>query len=157
MDPLTALSLAGTVVQFVDFGIKLFSEGRQLYHSISGKLDSNHEIEIATTDLLCRVKKLRQSFQKPGSNATFTADELEEQKRFQLICDRAVAIAQEIVDKLNGLVIPHHTTEKSGRRKLRTLVQLIKSRLNSHEIADLVARLEALRRAIDTQVLFSTK
>lgn len=31
MDPLFAIGLAGTIVQFVDFGTKIFLEGKELY------------------------------------------------------------------------------------------------------------------------------
>jgi hypothetical protein len=156
MDPLTALSLAGTVVQFVDFGCKLLSEGRELYHSSSGKLDSNNEIEIITTDLLCLVRKLRDSFLPSDSNDQFTEKQQEERKRLQLICARAATIAEEIIEKLQKLIIPQNIMSKP-RRSVKTLAQLLKAKWNRREIADLVERLEALRKAIDTSILFSTK
>ncbi len=36
LDPLTAISLAACVVQFAGFGIKLVTEGIELYHSVDG-------------------------------------------------------------------------------------------------------------------------
>jgi hypothetical protein len=42
MDPLTALSLAGSIIQFVDFGCKLVSQTRAKYvalSSVGGELD----------------------------------------------------------------------------------------------------------------------
>jgi hypothetical protein len=59
MDPLTALSLAGTVVQFVDFRSKLLLAGRELYKSTTGSLTVNDEIELVTSDLLAITQKLR--------------------------------------------------------------------------------------------------
>jgi hypothetical protein len=44
VDPLTALSLAGTIVQFVDFWSKLLLSGRELYKSGTGSLTVNDEI-----------------------------------------------------------------------------------------------------------------
>jgi hypothetical protein len=35
MDPLTTLSLASAVVQFVDFGISILKAGNEVYHSVS--------------------------------------------------------------------------------------------------------------------------
>lgn len=61
MDPLTALSLAGTIVQFVDFGSKLLVECHQLYKSKSGSLTVNDELSLATEDLRMVVDKLQQS------------------------------------------------------------------------------------------------
>lgn len=39
MDPLSALSLAGTIVQFVDFSCKLISQTRKAYKSTTGLPD----------------------------------------------------------------------------------------------------------------------
>lgn len=36
MDPLSALSIAGNVIQFLDFATKLFKESREISHSASG-------------------------------------------------------------------------------------------------------------------------
>lgn len=52
MDPFSAFSLASSVIQFVDFGIKLFSKGRELYKSGSGALFINEEFGNVTTDLI---------------------------------------------------------------------------------------------------------
>lgn len=59
MDPLTILSVAGTVVQFTDFGLKVFAEGRQLYKSTRGVLTANEELELVNVGLRALVMKVR--------------------------------------------------------------------------------------------------
>jgi len=59
MDPLTALSLAGNVVQFVDFGCQLLSHSRELYRSPRGSLAADDEIHLVTVDLRALILKLR--------------------------------------------------------------------------------------------------
>jgi hypothetical protein len=59
MDPLSALSLAGTIIQFADFGSKLLSESLQLYKSSRGTLDANEQLELVTADLQSVIAKLR--------------------------------------------------------------------------------------------------
>ncbi|KFX94993.1 hypothetical protein O988_06049 [Pseudogymnoascus sp. VKM F-3808] len=152
MDPLTALSLAGTVVQFVDFGCKLLSEGRQLYKSTSGKLQSNEEIEIITLDLQILLKKLNVSL-LPSVPGAFTKQQAEETKSLQLICDQASTIAEEMIRELEKLTLPSNAPRKTAK----TFKQLLKARLSSHKIADMVARLTELRKAIDTNLLFSAR
>jgi hypothetical protein len=83
MDPLSALSLAGTVVQFVDFGCKLLAEGRQIYQSSSGRLNTNEEIELITNDLQTLVKKLRDSFAAQTSSTYVTELLLSQRKSFR--------------------------------------------------------------------------
>jgi hypothetical protein len=156
MDPLTALSLAGTVVQFVDFGCKLLSEGRQLYKSTSGKLQSNEEIEIITLDLQILLKKLHVS-PLPSVPGALTP-QAEETKSLQLICDQASTIAEEMIMELEKLALPAKVDGSNAPRKAtKTFKQLLKARWNSHKIADMVARLTELRKAIDTNLLFSAK
>jgi hypothetical protein len=157
MDPLTALSLAGTVVQFVDFGCKLLSEGRQLYKSTSGKLQSNEEIEIITLDLRILLKKLHVSL-LPSVPGALTKQQAEETESLQLICDQASTIAEEMIRELDKLALPSKANGSNAPRKAtKTFKQLLKARLSSHKIADMVARLTELRKAVDTNLLFSAK
>jgi hypothetical protein len=44
LDPLSSLSIASSVVQFIDFGCKLFSKSHELYKSASG--ESVEDIEL---------------------------------------------------------------------------------------------------------------
>ncbi|TGO21177.1 hypothetical protein BPAE_0235g00060 [Botrytis paeoniae] len=51
LDPLSALSLAGTIVQFVDFGSKVISTATELHHSSEGALANNLELSTIISDL----------------------------------------------------------------------------------------------------------
>ena len=61
MDPLPALSVAGNIIQFIDFGVRLLSKARELYKSPDGTLAVHDEITLITADLKALMKKLRQS------------------------------------------------------------------------------------------------
>lgn len=56
MDPLSAVGLAGTLVQLVDFSSKIVKEGHELYKS--GSTAINVQAEAATRDLLQLTTKL---------------------------------------------------------------------------------------------------
>lgn len=58
IDPLTALPLAGTIVQIVEFGSKLAPRSQELYSS--GSLSVNQELNLVTEILLKLLTKLRQ-------------------------------------------------------------------------------------------------
>jgi hypothetical protein len=45
LDALVALSLAGNIVQFIDFGIKATKTVRELYKSVDGTFQRFSEIE----------------------------------------------------------------------------------------------------------------
>ena len=51
MDPLSALSVAAAVVQFVDFGIEILVKGKELYESANGALSENIPIQAASERL----------------------------------------------------------------------------------------------------------
>src|SRR4051812_46224868 len=103
MDPLTALSLAGTVVQFVEFGTKVLKGSRQFYTSASGALLVNEELELITKDLSELTFKLR----RPLTHDHFTpsAGELEEYRDLGALCHRCRTIAEKLIVRLNGLKV----------------------------------------------------
>ncbi len=51
LDPLTALSIASSIVQFVDYGSKLLSKSYELYESADGTTIGNAELEVIAKDL----------------------------------------------------------------------------------------------------------
>ena len=59
LDPWTALSLAGNIVQFVDFGTKVFVEGRSLYKSTTGLSSVNQELDFVAEEVHKFVGALR--------------------------------------------------------------------------------------------------
>jgi hypothetical protein len=51
LDPLSAISLASSVVQFVDFASKLISKGNEYHKSASGALVEHDEFQLASSRL----------------------------------------------------------------------------------------------------------
>ena len=74
MEPLTALSVAGNVVQFVDYGTKLLSASHTLY--TKSQLDVHAQAASATNDILDYTVKLRRALREPGGSATLTEDDV---------------------------------------------------------------------------------
>ena len=65
LDPFSAISLASSIVQFVDFGKRLVSEGRELYESADGALAKHVELEAIIKDIKLRSEK---SVTVPGAS-----------------------------------------------------------------------------------------
>ncbi|OCL04829.1 hypothetical protein AOQ84DRAFT_300082 [Glonium stellatum] len=63
MAELAALSLAGNIIQFVDFGLRLFSEAKGIYDSTQGTPKRSLELEIVATDLRILTKNLQSTTQ----------------------------------------------------------------------------------------------
>lgn len=150
MDPLTALSVAGTIVQFADFGTKLLSEGCAMYKSSIGVLSTNQELDLVTSDLRAVIGKLEKLFQWQFVSISPTGEEQEDFNMVEKICDDATKLAEEIVVRVNELKV-------KGRkyRKWKSFRQAIKSAWTREEISSLVKRRGALKDALLTRVTYS--
>jgi hypothetical protein len=154
MDPLTTLSLAGTVVQFVDFGSTLLSCTRGLYKSKTGTLDANQELALVTTDLQALIDKLRRAVcpNDVGVAGYLAKTADDDQERFQLICDEAAEVAKELIKGLNKLKI-----KESRNRKWESIRQAVRVVWTEKEIAALVKRLASFKEALNARVLLSIR
>jgi hypothetical protein len=112
MDHLTALSLVGNVVQFVDFGCQLLLQSRELYRSTRGSLAADDEIHLVTADLRALILKLRNTPDHGSQNSS---------QDFRKICDEAVMLAEEILTRIDGLkVTAKYRAWKSFQQAIRS-------------------------------------
>ena len=58
LESIAALNLAGNIIQFIDFGCRLFSKSRELYKSSDGVLAEDVELEIIANSLKTLSKGL---------------------------------------------------------------------------------------------------
>ena len=149
MDPLTALSVAGTVVQFVDFAWELFTDGRELYKSSTGALAVNDEMELITTTFQAVVTKLHIT-----DNGVSLGVKDERQLRIEKIRAQAEQIAGELIKLLNKLKIK---SKNDKHRAWQSVKQVIKSAASKEEIADLEKRLERFRVTVQTEFILDIR
>ncbi|KAH6684057.1 hypothetical protein B0J14DRAFT_555059 [Halenospora varia] len=145
MDPLSALSIAAAVVQFVDFGIKVVSKGNQIYRSGDGSLDENHDLEIVTNDLLVLQTKLDQTGQRTDLDGRPTEDEV----ILRRLSTTANELAKKLLTRLNMV-------KAQGRfRRWKSFRQAIKSVSSQKEIDSLARRLGLVKEELQMQILIS--
>ena len=100
MDPLTALGLASSIAQLLDFGAKLLREAKNIY-SDSDSERSNHQIRNLARDLggLC------QNFKTKGSSRTAPEQSREEHDLYDLAkrCNETTQELGEILTKIYGI------------------------------------------------------
>jgi hypothetical protein len=151
MDPLTALSVASTIVQFVDFGTKLLFHSNELYKSSMGTLHSNNELELVTTDLRGLVTKLRQSCRSESDVQVSSSDD-EQRRGFEKLYNEVVKLAKDLVERLKKLKV------KDGRHRMwQSLKQAVETAWSEKKIAKMKVRLSSFRDALETRVLFSIR
>jgi hypothetical protein len=146
LDPMTALSLAANVVQFVDFAGKIVSKGRRIYLSENGALPKNLELEVVTNDLL----RLAQSLRNDGLSTGTLNDE---EKSLQAMSDECSKIAEELLRRLEKLKIKSDAKQR-GWKSLR---QALKSVWNKEELDELSERLLQFRDQLQFHILVSMK
>jgi hypothetical protein len=148
MDPLSALGLAASVVQFVQFGGSLVSKSHQIYTSSEGKLTSNVECETATTRLVALSEQLKDSLRN-ASSVGISADEL----AIEALCNDCIVISKELLVRLNKL----SADEGQRRRKWKSFRQALKSVWSKEDIDKIVRRLVTVRQELDSHLIVSTR
>lgn len=147
MDPITALSVAGTVVQFVDFGHKLISASWQLY--TKSELGVHEQAASAANDILDYTVKLRRNLRTPGS-ATLTEEEL----LLETICKGCDDLARDLLARLDKLKVPQKN--KKGKAIIwRTLTAAFQSIWTGEDLLAIQDRLDEYRKQIDSRVIRS--
>jgi hypothetical protein len=158
MDPLTAVSLAGTVVQFVDFTSKLISAGGQLYEareleSSKAVTESAQQIQrLATSSIAhlqeCNIKLSQRVGSRPGINYTKNDEAL-----LKEICLKCSGEAEILIKRLAKLQVP----EDSKHRGWESLEKALISVWSKKDIERMNQRLVEHRVQINSQVLLSLR
>lgn len=143
MDPLTAISLAGNIAQFIDFSCKLFSASRSIYTSNSGLSSDREDLHALTTNLQSISAKLKPV---PLQSAKFNvSNELQD---LALRCDN---IATELLAVLKKLALKDKPSKwDSFHAALKTMwnkgkIDEMNKRLDSYRL-QLVLELQKLER-----------
>jgi hypothetical protein len=159
MDGLTALALAGNVIQFVDFGTKLISRPEELYKSTRGSLGVHDEIELVTADLKDLITKLSISFLEEVEDGDLGGKGGPSVASFRKVCDEAVNVADEIVLRLQKLKRDGFQVKCRGgiHKKVLSLQPALKGMWSEKELAILMRRLSTLKESLESHVLFSIR
>ena len=147
MDPLTALGLAGNLIQIVDFSCKLFSSSRSLYASATGTSSENIEIEAIAIDLERLNVNLQASLQTNNPCCQLSSSDqalVELSKACQNLARELIKALEDL--KING---PH--------RKWKSLHQALRSIWAEEHISAKVNRLSAIREELNSRVLIDLR
>jgi hypothetical protein len=142
LDPLTALSVAGNIVQFIDFGIKLLKDCRDLIGSVDCVLKRNREFATITEDLTYLNERIKNSVTFPEEDITITEVSKE--------CKSLSSTLTKIFYSLK--IQPDHK-----QRKWHIFQQALISMISAGEIKDLATRLSNMRAQLQTHILVNIK
>ena len=137
LDPINAISLASSIIQFVQFGTKLVSEGLELYQSNDGALARNSELEAIVKDI-----------NKGSEILSYVPQPSEDEVAIQRLAESSRKIADELLEQLSSL----KTTE--SHKGLQSSRKALAAAWKRDKIADLDRRLCRLQNQINQRLVF---
>jgi hypothetical protein len=101
MHPFSAISLAGSIIQFVDFSSKVISKSQQIPKSAHGALPGQVDLELLTKDLLDLHQGLRTPL-CPMATAPGLNQEESQLESLRECCDD---VAREMLSALDAIKV----------------------------------------------------
>lgn len=147
METLAAVSLAGNIVNFLDFGLKVVSKGREIYRASDGALSENNDLEVVTRDLLVLQTRMERSL----TSTTLAYDLNQPDEDLVQLLESSNELARRLLERLN-------MAKALGRfKRWKSLRQAIKSVSSKTEVDDIASRLTAYRAQFQTRILSSIR
>ena len=150
MDGLSALSVAASVAQFLEFGCSLVSKSKEIYHSVDGALPRNISAEDATRRLI-ELSEVIKSGLVLDSHQPDLASKVDDALRS--ICDGCIAASETLLSKLDKLKVQNG----QGMRRFKSVRQALKSVWSQKSVDELAERLQHFRREMDAHILVSLR
>ena len=148
-NPFTAVSLASSVIQFVDFSTKLIAKGREIRHSSEGTTERNFELSLISTRLTTLSANLHNAMRmKASSSHGLTEDE----RTLMRLAEASKNVSEKLASALEALKIRGLVDGKwSG---LRAALKLC---WGQEKIQELETRLDSLRKQLAMQLLLGMR
>lgn len=141
MDPLSALSVAATVVQFIDFSSKILNGAREIHNSDSGMTSENASLRLIVADLQNLSSNLGSVNFQPGWQRN------SDQIALQDLANQCQKFSEElsaILEKLSSRDV------KSRTESLRVLMQSVR---HQKQVRNLQKRLETCRGQLVARIM----
>jgi hypothetical protein len=147
MDGLSALGVAASVVQFLQFSGSLVSKSRQFY--TQGALLKDVECEHASKRLGELTGQIRASLKNLETSGSLSSDA----QALETICGNCMNLSAELLARLNELRVD----ENYKRKKWKSFRQALKSLCSKDVVDGIAKRLADCRDELHTHVLVSIK
>lgn len=101
MEALAATSLAGTIVQLIDFGFKLTASSVQVYNSADEATSSNSELKNVTNDMKAVARKLNDKLEdRKEGKGSLSEDETAEER----LAEECLSVISELEVALDQII-----------------------------------------------------
>lgn len=139
LDPLTALSIASSVIQIVDFGCKLVSQSQEIYYSANGATKDNVTSGEITKDINLLYKDL---ISKDRNFQMLDDDD----RALGKLVDSCLREVEALMNLLAELEVPPDATQ------WKSFKNAIKSARKKGKVKDIETRLLKIQKQIDSRL-----
>ena len=143
LDPLSALSLASNVVQFIDFGNRLISEIQEIRQSASGLTKENIDF-LFTAEAFRRKSDILFANPTDGIGSSSLSLSRSALQEFAVPCRQ---VSDELIAILEGLKV------MEPRKRQQSFRQALRSITKRRKIKELVAKMEILRKLVNSHLI----
>ncbi|KAJ5528336.1 hypothetical protein N7513_012495 [Penicillium frequentans] len=143
LDPLAALSIATSVIQFVDFGTKLLSKSREIYKSADGVL-ADHAEQVAIASKLANITR---GLSKSADTVNALVNPAPEDTALATVAEDCLEIAEDFSAAIDELAVT------GDRTKWKSFRQALKSIWKKEKLEQKMAKLNALRQLVIIHLL----
>jgi hypothetical protein len=157
LDPMTSLSLAGNIVQFVEFSRTVLQDAFQLYNSAKSTTTAREELKMVVGDLFKLTAKLR--VPKDEAGATDSNSTNEAGNELEALCASCVEIGKELITHLEAPKLYHDRVilgveaTRVVTRSWGSLWAAVQFAFTSDERKALIDRLSAIKKEIEFRIL----
>jgi len=138
MDGLSALTVAASVAQSIEFVLDLVTKSKEIYKSANGASIKDEETEAATKRLVQLSDRLKTS---ANDQNTTSGNLSPEDQALQTVCDQCIVVSDELLQKLNKLKVH----DQGKLRRYKSFRQAIKSVCSKSAVDEMATRLRELR------------
>ena len=147
MEPFSALAVATSAVQFLDFTSKVLSQGYKLRSSTRGQTEDHEVLEDVTANLKNISLSLSANVEKKSGTSIQTQDD----KEFQELCRNCHTISIQLLESLERLKV------KSDASQWSSLRQALRTVWSADQINALDTRLDRCRQQLVVCILVSLR
>jgi hypothetical protein len=151
MDPLNALSVASSVVQFVDFGRQLLSASYEIYRSPSGISSKNVDLRTISKDLTDLVAQIKE---KVGTSASIRLDKSTAEYQLVEISKECEMILKEFKGALDKLGRQRRSKNTAFEMARGAILMALKDIWNASTVDRMTERLDNQKRRLVDATLF---
>jgi hypothetical protein len=136
MDPLTAIGLAGNVLAFVDFGVKLVSKAHEIYNK--GSTEDDESLAFVIRELRDFSEKLQTQ-----TSSSVVTPELRSLKKVAAVCEDLADDLLELLEEFKA---------ENPKSKRQSAKAVWKSTWKRTEKEDLESRLQRCSQLLDKEL-----